>query len=126
MVWWTVYGDPDASTSFRREVDRIYRDRLPHEWRPIDEVPRAMRVEERIAELTDGDHFTDPRHELIRWTARLTSEQVCALFATFPNVAELDPVTREAHLGALATAVEAEGGLVDDPYVTAVYASRRT
>jgi SAM-dependent methyltransferase len=126
VVWWTVYGDPDASTPFRREVDRIYRERMPHEWRPLDEVPRAMRIDERIAELTQGGCFTDPRHELIRWSARLTSGQVRALFATFPNVAELDPATREAHLGALAAAVEAEGGVIDDPYATAVYAVRKS
>ena len=126
VVWWTVFGDPDASTQFRREVDRIYRERMLHEWRPPHQVPGAMRVEDRIVELTGSGYFTDPRHELIRWTARLTARQVRALFATFPNVAELDPATREAHLDALAAAVDAEGGVIDDPYVTAVYAARKS
>jgi SAM-dependent methyltransferase len=126
VVWWTVFGDPDASTPFRREVDRIYRERMPQEWHPHDEVPRAMRVDERIADLTGGGSFTDARYELIRWTARLTTGQVRALFATFPNVAELDPATRRAHLGALAAAVDVEGGVTDDPYVTAVYAARKS
>ena len=125
VVWWTVFGDPEADTPFRRAVDRIYRERMPHEWRPRDEVPRAMRVEDRIAELTQGGHFTDPVHELIRWSARLDRNGVQALFATFPNVQELDPETRIAHLDALGDAVDAEGGVIDDPYVTAVYAVRK-
>jgi SAM-dependent methyltransferase len=125
VVWWTVFGDPDASTPFRREVDRIYRERMPHEWRPMDEVPRAMRVEDRIAELIQGGHFTEPVHELIRWSVRLDREGVQALFATFPNVSGLEPEARRAHLNALGDAVDAEGGITDDPYVTAIYAVRR-
>ena len=125
VVWWTVFGDPDGKTPFRARVDRIYRERMPHEWRPLDEVPRAMQVSERIAELTEGGYFTEPVHELIRWSARLDRDGVRALFATFPNVAELEPATRAAHLDALGDAVDAEGGVIDDPYVTAVYAVRK-
>lgn len=124
VAWWTVFGDPEVTTPFRQRVDRIYRDRMPHEWRPADEMPRAMRVEDRLAELTEGGHFGEPRFDLVRWTARFTSEQVRALFATFPNVAELDPLTRREHLDALAAAADAEGGVIDDPFVTAVYAVR--
>lgn len=125
VVWWTVFGDPEADTPFRREVDRLYRERMPGEWLPRDAVPRAMRVEERIGELTQNGQLTNPVHELIRWSARLDREGVMALFATFPNVRELAPETRAAHLDALGDAVDAAGGVIDDPYVTAIYAARK-
>lgn len=124
VVWWTVFGDPEADTPFRREVDRIYRERMPNEWRPRDEIPRAMLTEDRIAELTQGGHFGDPVHELIRWNARFDRDQVRALFATFPNVQELSPEDRAVHLDLLGDAVDAEGGIIDDPFVTVVYAAR--
>ncbi len=124
VIWWNVFGDPGVTTPFRNRVDRIYRERMPQEWRPADEIPRAMRVEERIAELTRDGHFTDPVHEMVRWTARFDRDGVRALFATFPNVVELESDARATHLDALAGAVDAEGGVIDDPFVTAVYAVR--
>jgi hypothetical protein len=91
----------------------------------MDETPRAMRVSDRIAELTESGHFAEPVHELIRWSARLDRAGVQALFATFPNVGELAPEAKAAHLDALGDAVDAEGGVIDDLYVTAIYAVRK-
>ncbi|MGH3446563.1 MAG: class I SAM-dependent methyltransferase [Nocardioidaceae bacterium] len=123
-AWWTVFGDPEAPTRFRRRVDEIFAEQLPDERREPDEIPRALRVQDRVDELTEGGWFVQPVVETIRWSAHMDSRQVQALFCTFPTIAALAPTRREAFLAALAQAVEAEGGMVDDPFVTPVYAAR--
>lgn len=126
VAWWNVFGDPDASTPFRERVSRIYAQHLPSEWRDPRELPRAMRVADRLDELTSGGWFDEPRFELVRWTHRMDAAGVRALFSTFPNIEELDDRRRVAILDDLGQAVEDEGGVVDDPFVTAIYAARRT
>jgi SAM-dependent methyltransferase len=124
VAWWNVFGDPEATTGFQDQVSRIFAERLPSEWRPQDETPRSMRIDERIEELTRGGWFGSVQHEMIRWTARMDATQVRALFSTFPAIANIDDATRDAVLDDLASAVDAEGGVIDDPFVTAVYAAR--
>lgn len=126
VSWWNVFGDPEARTPFREQVSRIYARHLPSEWRDPREIPRAMQVNDRLDELTAGGWFAEPRHKLIRWTHRMDAAGARALFATFPNIEELDDVRRAAILDDLGQAVEGEGGVVDDPFVTAIYAARRT
>lgn len=124
-VWWNVYGDPEVSTPFRRRVDETFRRRLPSEWRDPREIPPAMRVGERIRELSEGGEFGDVQHEIIRWSHRMDAGQVRALFSTFPAVESLGDEPRDAFMDDLAAAVEDEGGVIDDPFVTAIYAARR-
>ena len=125
VVWWSVFGDPEVTTSFRKRVDRIFRGALPSEWNDPREIPRALHVDDRIRELTDGGWFGDARHQIIRWTHRMDAAGVCALFSTFPGIANLTADARDAFLKELAAAVEAEGGVIDDPFVTVVYAARK-
>lgn len=126
VAWWNVFGDPDTITPFRHEVDRIFRDRRPSEWKPLAEIPRAMQVADRIAELEHGGWFHVARHELIRWTYRMTPAQVKGLFATFPAIAGMDHTPRAAMLDELeaAAAAFAVDGVIDDPFVTAIYAAQ--
>lgn len=125
VVWWSVFGDPALVTPFRERVDTLFREQHPTEWHDPREIPRALRVDDRLRELTGDDWFGDPRHEIIRWTHRMDAAGVCALFATFPGIANLPLEERDAFLAALAAAVEAEGGVIDDPFVTVVYAVRK-
>lgn len=125
VVWWSVFGDPGRVTPFRERVDRLFRERHPSEWHDPREIPRALRVDDRIRELTGDGWFGDARHEEIRWTHRMDADGVCALFATFPAIANLPAHERGGFLDALAAAVEAEGGITDDPFVTVVYAARK-
>jgi hypothetical protein len=82
-------------------------------------------VDDRILELTHDGWFGDVRHEVIRWTHRMDAAGVRALFATFPAIANLPADERDAFLAALAAAAEAEGGVIDDPFITVVYAARK-
>lgn len=124
MVWWTELGDPDATTSFRRRVDETFRQRLPSEWRGPRETPCSLRVDDRIEELTTGGWFGDVHHEMIRSSHRMNASGVRALFSTFPGIANLDPDERNAFFHDLGAAVETEGGEIDDPFVTVIYAAR--
>jgi SAM-dependent methyltransferase len=110
VAWWNVFGDPEVITPFRERVDAVFRTHLPSEWRDPREIPRALRVDERIQELTQDDLFGDARHEIIRWTHRMDAAGVRALFSTFPGIANLDDTSRATMLDALSAAVEAEGG----------------
>lgn len=124
VVWWNIFGDPDVMTPFRQRVDEAFRTHLPSEWRDPREIPRPLRIEDRLRELTEGGFFGDTRYEIIRWTHRTDAAGVRALFSTFPGIANQDETTRATMLDALATAVEDEGGVIDDPFVTAIYAAR--
>jgi hypothetical protein len=55
------------------------------------------------------------------WEHALTPDGARRLFASFPNVNELDPARREAHLSAIADLVRQHGGVVADPYITILY-----
>ena len=118
-VWWTVFGDPERPTDFRRALDDLYARHLPHERR--DGTPGPLRVGSWSDELRGGGWFGPVTVDLIRWTQRLTAAQARLLWSSFPNVGELPPPQREAFLDALAAAVADHGAVVDDPRVTALY-----
>lgn len=125
-VWWTLFGDPDRPrTEFRSVLDLLYARFMPGE---VDDgrPPKPLRTEEWMAQLQAGGWFLRPDIELIRWTQRLTARSATALWATFPNVAQLPPADRNAFLTGVAKAAEDAGGHVDDPRLTIVYHSRRS
>jgi SAM-dependent methyltransferase len=121
-VWWTVFGDPERPTDFRRALDGVYARHLPDERR--EGTPGPLRVESWSDELRSGGWFGDVTVELIRWSQQLTVETARLLWSSFPNVGELAPPAREAFLDDLARAVDERGGRVDDPRVTALYRTR--
>jgi SAM-dependent methyltransferase len=124
-VWWTVFGDPERRTTFRQALDRVYARRLPHERRGPTTVPGPLRTGSWTAELERGGWFEVVRVELLRWEHQLTPDAARALFGSFPNVNELAAAERADFLDAVAGLVDRSGGVVADPYVTAVYLARR-
>jgi SAM-dependent methyltransferase len=97
-VWWIIFGDPDRPrTEFRSLLDPLYARLMPGE---IDDgrPPKPMRTEEWLSQLQAGGLFACPTIEVIRWMQRLTVVSARALWATFPNVAELDADARDAFL----------------------------
>ena len=124
VAWWNVFGDPENVTPFRQRVDEIFRTLLPLEWHDPRELPRALRVADRIQELTHGGLFGEARHEVVRWTHRTDATGVRALFSTFPAIRSQDAASRESILNALSDAVAAEGGTVDDPFLTVIYVAK--
>lgn len=125
VIWWTIFGDPDRKhTEFRSALDPLYLRYLPGE---VDDgrPPKPLRADEWREHLQAGGWFEPPGMELFRWTQHLTAASACALWATFPNVAGLPTSDRDGFLAGVADAVEAAGGIVDDPRLTVVYHTRR-
>jgi SAM-dependent methyltransferase len=123
-VWWTVFGDRTRPTPFRAALDRLYERTFPPASR--DPVLGPLNIESWRDELSQGGWFTRPDVEQIRWENRLTPDGARRLFGSFPNVNELDPDRRAAHLDAVADLVRQAGGVVLDPCVTVLYLSRVT
>jgi SAM-dependent methyltransferase len=124
-VWWNVYGDPDRLTPFRAALDQLYRRRLPQEHRELTAIPDAMQVADRTAELARGGFQSPVRAELIRWEHQLTSAGARRLFGSFSNLNELPAEERSSFLDSIAAIIDELGGVVADPYVTAVYLAQR-
>jgi len=125
-VWWTVFGDPEQPlTPFRAALDRLYTRYLPAE-RDDGRPPAPLRAEQWTTQLREGGWFGPVSVEMIRWTQTLTPQSARGLWATFPNVAELDPSARAAFLDGVGQAVTDLGGTVDDSRVTAVYYTQKT
>jgi SAM-dependent methyltransferase len=126
-AWWTVFGDASRPTPLRERLVPMLDERLPG---PSESaiVPRALRTEDRIAELTAGGWFTDVQAEQLRWSPRFTPDGLAGLFSTFPNVAELPLVDRDAVLAdikALAAEHAEPDGKVTENYLVALYLARR-
>jgi SAM-dependent methyltransferase len=119
VVWWTIFGDPQAPRNeFRSAIDSLCQ-------RYLRPAPKPEPITEWLTRLRGGGLFTTVAVELIRWSQQLTATSAQALWATYPNVAELPVAERESFLGALGETVDALGGLVDDPRITIVYHTRR-
>jgi SAM-dependent methyltransferase len=125
-VWWTIFGDPGRpNTEFRSLLDPLYARFMPGE---VDDgrPPLPLRSEQWLSQLQAGGWFARTNIETIRWTQRLTAESARALWATFPNVAELAAEDRDEFLARVAKTVDDAGGHVDDPRLTVVYHTRRS
>jgi SAM-dependent methyltransferase len=114
-VWWTVFGDPDVDTPFRRRVTAIVDQRQAPNVRshgPLD-------TESWLGSLTAGGHFTAAHTEQIRWQIDLNALQIRDLFSTFSGWSEQE-------VGAVRHAVVDLGGTVTEHYVTALYVLHAT
>jgi SAM-dependent methyltransferase len=121
-VWWTAFGDPTRPTPFRSALLRLYERNFPQE--PRDPPRGPLNIDSWCDELSQGGYFARPEVAQIRWEHPLTPDGARRLFGSFPNVNELDPQRRTAHLDAIADLVQEAGGLVLDPYVTVLYLSQ--
>lgn len=119
-VWWTSFG-PTHDTEFRVALDAIYARYLPNERREPGRITGPLDVDSWSAELRRGGWFGPVRAEVIPWTHQLTPARARDLWATFPNVNELDPAAREGFLDGVARTVTRFGGLVADPHATVIY-----
>ena len=94
VIWWNVFRDPLRPTDFKAAMSDLYRRLMPTECAPLDDLPGPMRVESWTETLTEGGWFEVRQVELVRWEHLLTTDGARRLYASFPNVNELD-TTRE-------------------------------
>jgi hypothetical protein len=104
-VWRTVFGDPEVSTPFRREVAKIVGRRT------TPQRPSGLDTEPLVDALTRTGHLVLRHVETFRWSLDLATDQVRGLFTTFSDwsAAEVEEAAR---------AVDRLGGVVTEHYVT--------
>ncbi|MGH9033559.1 MAG: class I SAM-dependent methyltransferase [Acidimicrobiia bacterium] len=123
-LWWTVFGDPDRPDPFDDATKRLLEDEAtlasPHQ--PKFEVD----VAQRTWDLANRAGLVEAEGELIRWTVQLDPDAVRALYASMIRIRRLPLDERERLLDVIAAiAAQDFGGVVERPFVTAVYTARR-
>jgi hypothetical protein len=125
-MWWHVFGDdtrPDPFHEATRDLgaDRARSPSAGEAGRPAYALDR----ERRLAELAAAG-LRDAWVEAIPITMTLDPGGVRRLYATFSEIARLEPSRREGLLDAYAAvAAERFGGRVTRPVQTIVYGARR-
>jgi SAM-dependent methyltransferase len=123
-LWWTVFGDPSRPDPFHdathqlidRPAGREHADRPPFE---LDEAGWRHA-------LARGAGLVDVDAELIRWTARLDTDALRALYGSMIAVRRRPEPERRALLDELVRrALSDFGGVIERPFVTAMYTARR-
>jgi SAM-dependent methyltransferase len=123
-LWWTVFGDPDRPDPFDDATRKLLED---HDAL----APRGQRLFEldvagRTQDLAQGAGLVDVECELVRWTIRLDADALRALYTSMIRVRRLPPDERDRLLDAVSgIAAHDFGGVVERPFVTAVYTARR-
>ncbi len=132
-LWWNVFGDPDRPDPFGDALSESLATLAPALLDPpgsgragVGASPYAMDAPARLGELVQNGRFGDLRHEVIRWTARQSTTQLRALFASLSPWLALSPEERGPALDAVEHLAEARfGGVVERPYLTSVYLATR-
>lgn len=89
-------------------------------------TPYALNDAARTSEIAASSRFGPVRHERIQWTGRHTAAELRRMFQTFSPWLALPTEQRRAALDALEQlALYAFGGVVERPYLTAMYLAQR-
>ena len=122
-LFWNLH--PTPYTGFFEEVQRIYGEQVP-EWR----VPGARQTtDQRIAEIrrqiSASGRFEEPTVKLYRWTRTYSSGDYVKLLDTYSDHRALPEDRRSRLYGEVKRMIdERYGGLVERPYLTALFLAR--
>jgi len=129
--WWASWnnhhGEPVRASRFREALRPLYR-RISRGRSRGGPTPAALEREQgrHLASLASVDRFERISREDIRWSVRLDSGQVQALWGTFSDIVTLPPPTRRWFLRELGVVVDEQfGGRVEVPIYTPMYTARR-
>jgi SAM-dependent methyltransferase len=123
-LWWTVFGDPDRPDPFHDATRKLLEEH--NALAPLDQPQFELDVPERTRDLADRAGLVDVDGELIRWTIRLDSAAVRALYASMIRIRTRPTDERHQQLDAIAAVAEHEyDGVIERPFVTAIYTARR-
>lgn len=129
-VWWTAFGDASRPDPFHDALLPVLADLAPElldadgVGNPRIHLPHTLDTPARIAEIDTSGRFGTVHHEQIAWTGRHGRAGLRALFGSFSPWLALTPDRRARVLDATdALARDEFGGVVERPYLTAVYAA---
>jgi SAM-dependent methyltransferase len=123
-LWWTLFRDPSRPDSF----GAVARDLIEPSAPPgqPDVVPFEIDFAGWRHALAQRAGLVDIDAEMIHWTARLDPEQVRDFYASTIAVRRRPRVEQAWLLDELVERARAEfGGIVERPFVTAIYTGRR-
>ncbi len=129
--WWAAWnnhhGDPTRPSRFHDLLDRVYRDvAIPGAAGRHTPEAHARHVKAQVEQLRATGAFDRIACEDLHWTARLPTDRVVALWATFSEIAVLPAPRRARFRTALRATIDDElGGRVTIPMLTPLYTARR-
>jgi len=132
-LWWTYFGDPDRPDPFRDALTPIFQELAPS---LVDVFPGAafmagahpyvLDTPSRTAEIDGTGAFGPVRSETFAWTGRHTTAELRAMFASFSPCLALPEGQRVVVLDAIEElATGTFEGVVERPYLTRMYLTRR-
>lgn len=133
-LWWSIYTDSEREDPLAEPLRVALRRHAPHLLAAASAGAHpgqagrhhGLEVDDRLAAFALVGAFEPAQHHLIRWSGRHTAEEVRLLFGTFSPFLALEPGVLDAVLAELGAYVQAQpGGVVERPYLTAVYLARR-
>lgn len=136
-LWWNHFGDPDRPDPFRAALTPIFERLAPelvdtfpgaafHAAARAGAHPYALDAAARAGEIDATGAFGPVQRETVAWTGRHTAPELRTLFASFSPCLALPPEQRTAVLDAIERlAADEFGGVVERPYLTALYLARR-
>jgi SAM-dependent methyltransferase len=123
-LWWTIFDDPESDDPFRQ----ILQERLG-DGDPAGQRHRSgfqLDTAARCGDLARLGGLTDVSSRLVHWTARLTSAELRALYASQIEIRQRPQAERDHILDTMETIAETVfGGVVHRPFVTMLYTGRR-
>ncbi len=124
-MWWNVFMDETRPDPFYEATTPILQPLGRGPSAGSGGPPFALDLERRRSELQQAG-FVATEVEVIRWTARLSTERLRALYSTFSSISQLPDDERERVLDAIAAIADKSfGGTVDRPFQTVLYTSRK-
>lgn len=120
-LWWNVFQDLHRPDPFHDATRDLLAALEASPSGAADEVPFALRREERIDELVRGGFVFD-RYEETRWTLVLDAVGTARLYQTFAAIQRLSDERRAALLERLQDIANREfNGVVERPMTTPLY-----
>ncbi len=132
-LWWNHFGDRDRPDPFREAVQPLLREHAPQLAETADNGgagigahPYALDVGVRSEEIDSNGRFGPVEHVSIPWTATHTAGAAQRFLGSFSSWMALETEVRTDLLQAIGDLVDTTfGGVVDRPFLTAVYTARR-
>jgi len=90
-LWWTVFGDPDRPDPFHDATKELVEEH--DDLVPPDQPQFELDVPGRKRDLANRAGLVDVKGELIRWTIRLDTAAVRALYASMIRIRTRPPRT---------------------------------